>query len=78
MFDFFKSNRNPEDSSSFVIPLKSKPIPFSITSSSGSKVDSNFDFNHSNPTYVQFVYLGELPTYVASMAYLFRDPCHYK
>ncbi len=49
MFDFFKSSMNPKDNSPLVIHLKHKPIPFSIASSSGSKVEPNFDFNHSNP-----------------------------
>ncbi len=49
MFDFFKSNMNPKDNSPLVIPLKHKPIPFFVASSSGSKVEPNFDFNHNNP-----------------------------
>jgi hypothetical protein len=40
--NFFKSNRNPKDDSPLVIP--SKPKPFFVASSSGSKVKSNFDF----------------------------------
>ncbi len=63
MFDFFKSNKNPEDSS-FVIPPKPKPIPFSLVSSSGSKVESNFEFNGNNLD-VQFLCFNGLPTYVA-------------
>jgi hypothetical protein len=39
-------------------------IPFFVTSSNGSKVESNFDFNCNNPI-VQFVGLHGLPTYVA-------------
>ncbi len=62
LFDFFKSNKNPKDDFPFVIP--SKPKPFSLTSSSGSKVKSKFDFLQINPT-MQLVYLGGLPTYVA-------------
>jgi hypothetical protein len=45
MFDFFKSNRNLEDNSTLVIPPKLKPIPFSVISSNGNKIESNFDFN---------------------------------
>ncbi len=63
MFDFLKSNRNHEDSF-LVIPPKPKPIPFSKVSSSGSKVESNFNFNHTNLV-VQFVCPNGLPTYVA-------------
>jgi hypothetical protein len=39
-------------------------IPFFVASSSGSKVESKFDFNHKNPI-VQFVCLSGLPIYVA-------------
>jgi hypothetical protein len=31
-----------------VIPPKPKPIPFFVTSSSGNKVEPNFDFNQKN------------------------------
>ncbi len=68
MFDFFKSSMNLEDNSPLVIPPKHKPIPFSVTSLSGSKVEPNFDFNHSNPI-VQFVCLNGLPTYATFVAY---------
>ncbi len=37
-----------EDNSPFVIPPKPKPIPFFVTSSSGNKVEPNFDFNQKN------------------------------
>jgi len=53
MFDFFKSNKNPEDNYALVIPPKLKPIPFSVISSNGSKIESNSDFNikkMDNPT----------------------------
>jgi len=59
---------NPKDNSPLVIPPKHKPIPFFIASSSGSKVEPNFDFNHNNPI-VQFVYPSGLPTYVTFVAY---------
>jgi hypothetical protein len=59
---------NPKDNSPFVIPLKHKPIPFFVASSSGSKVEPNFDFNHSN-LIVQFVCLSGLPTYATFVAY---------
>ncbi len=49
MSDFFKSSKNPKDSSPFAIPPKPKPIPFSIASLSCNKVESNSDFNHINP-----------------------------
>ncbi len=39
-------------------------IPFFVASSSGNKVESNFDFNRKNPT-MQFVCLGGLFMYVA-------------
>ncbi len=68
MFDFFKSNMNPKGNSPLVIPLKHKPIPFFVASSSGSKVDPNFYFNHSN-LIVQFVCPSGLPTYVTFVAY---------
>jgi hypothetical protein len=48
MFDFFKSNMNLKDNSLLVIHPKLKPIPFFVTSSSGSKVESNSDFNQKN------------------------------
>jgi tRNA pseudouridine-54 N-methylase len=60
---FFKSSKNLEDSS-LVILLKPKPIPFSIVSSSGSKVELNFEFNHNN-LIAQFVCPNGLPIYVA-------------
>jgi len=52
MFDFFKSNMNLKDNSLLVIPPKLKPIPFFVTSSNESKVESNSDFNkkNDNPT----------------------------
>ncbi len=68
MFDFFKSNRNPEDNSHLVIPPKCKPIPFFVTSSSGIKVESNSDFNHSNPIML-FVCPSGLPTYATFVAH---------
>jgi hypothetical protein len=46
--NFFKSSRNVQDIFPLVIPPKPKPIPFYIASSSGNKVESNNDFNHSD------------------------------
>ncbi len=43
-----QSSKNLKDNSLLMILLKPKPIPFSIASSSGFKVKSNFDFNHNN------------------------------
>jgi len=57
MFDFFKSSKNPKDSSPFAIPPKPKLIPFSIASSSGSKVESNSNFNHNNPTSIYNLFI---------------------
>jgi hypothetical protein len=48
MSHFFKSRKNLKDSCPLIILPKPKPIPFSIASSSGNKVASNFDFNHNN------------------------------
>jgi hypothetical protein len=59
---------NPKGNYPLVIPPKHKSIPFFVASSSGSKVEPNFDFNHSNPI-VQFVYLSGLPTYATFVAY---------
>ncbi len=57
MSNFFKSSKNPKDSFPFAIPPKPKPILFSIASSSGSKVESNCDFNHCNPTSVYNLFI---------------------
>jgi hypothetical protein len=65
--NFFKSNKNHDDICPFLLLTKPKPIPFSTTSSSGNKVESNSDFNHSNLA-MQFVCPSGLPIYVASMA----------
>jgi hypothetical protein len=67
LFNFFKSSRNHDNICPLLLPTKPKPIPFSTTSSSGNKVVSNSDFNHSNLV-MQFVCHSGLPTYVASMA----------
>ncbi len=48
MFNFFKSNRNPQDYSLLVILLKPKSIPYFEASLSGNKVGSNIDLKHSN------------------------------
>ncbi len=48
MSNFFKSNRNPQDSSPLVILLKPKSIPYFEASLSGNKVGSNIDLKHSN------------------------------
>ncbi len=52
------------NNSLLLILPKLKLIPFSIISSSGSKVESNFDFHRNNPT-MQFVYSNGLPIYLA-------------
>jgi hypothetical protein len=59
---------NPKKNSPLVIPPKHKLIPFSIASSSDSKVEPNFDFNHNN-LIVHFVYPSGLPTYATFVAY---------
>ncbi len=46
--NFFKSNKNLEDISPLVIVPKPKPIPFFVTSSNGSKVRFNPNFNRTN------------------------------
>jgi hypothetical protein len=48
MFNFFKSNRNPQDSSPLVILLKPKSIPFFEASSGGNQVGSNIDLKCCN------------------------------
>jgi hypothetical protein len=48
MSNFFKSNRNLEDSSPLVILLKPKLIPLFEASSSGKKVGSNIDLKSNN------------------------------
>ncbi len=46
--NFFNSSRNVQDIFPLVIPLKPKPTPFFVASSSGNKVESNNDFNCNN------------------------------
>ncbi len=48
MSNFFKSNRNPQDSSPLVILLKPKSIPYFEASLNGNKVGSNIDLKHIN------------------------------
>jgi hypothetical protein len=67
MFNFFKPSKNHDDTCPLLLLTKPKPIPFSTTSSSGNKVDSNSNFNHSNLV-MQFVSPSGLPTYVVFMA----------
>jgi hypothetical protein len=47
MSNFFKSNRNSQDSSPLVILLKPKSIPLFEVSLSGNKVGSNIDLKHN-------------------------------
>jgi hypothetical protein len=48
MSNFFKSNKNPQDSSPLMILFKLKSIAFFEASSSGNKVGSNIDLKRSN------------------------------